>query len=84
MTGGRTESVPVEAIRTGDIVEDPGSGRWITVSRVVDGQVRASEHDTYTDESVTQSFWSIYGDERLDEVITVHDRSALLQRRIPD
>jgi hypothetical protein len=32
-----TEQVPLEAIREGDMLEDPTSGNWIKVTRTADG-----------------------------------------------
>jgi hypothetical protein len=51
MSVDETDSVPAEAVRHGDVIQDPDSGKWITVTRIVNGNVKAT--DIRGDETVT-------------------------------
>ncbi|MET0450860.1 MAG: hypothetical protein ABW137_03395 [Mycobacterium sp.] len=78
------ESVPVDAIGHGDVIQDPGNGKWITVTRVVSGTVRVTSEQPISAaaEDVAGPFWSFYGDERLDEVITLRGEAPRVRRRV--
>jgi hypothetical protein len=83
MSVDETDSVPAEAVRHSDVIQDPDSGKWITVTRIVNGNVKAT--DIRGDETVTsaEQIWTFYGDERLDETVTLHGERPTVFRRRP-
>ena len=72
----RYQAVPTDAAdrnRVDGVISDPDSGCCIIVSRIVSGAISAKQHRGCAEDEVSQHFWSFYGYERLNEVITVHD-----------
>jgi hypothetical protein len=80
MVAGRSsELVHPRDIRDGDVIQDPnGRSGWITVTRIVSGPLTASSGG----EEASTTLWSFYGDERLDEAITVHSDDVSIARLI--
>ena len=83
MSVDETDSVPAAGVRHRDVVQDPDSGKWITVTRIVNGNVKAT--GIGGDETVTsaEQIWTFYGDERLDETVTLHGERPTVFRRRP-
>ena len=66
-----TEKRAPHDVRHGDVLQDPRSGRWITVTRIVNGSVEVSEKaGTQRTHDSTETL-TFYGDGRLDEEVTV-------------
>ena len=59
-----TEQVPLAEIQEGDMIQDPESGQWFTVTRTADG--RTSVTDTWADGETTviEEYRVDDGDER--------------------
>jgi hypothetical protein len=81
MTGSTTERVHPRDIRDRDVIQDPDSGDWITVTRIVSGTLKATELDAHDTQEASTALWSFYGDERLNEVITVYSDEVAINRR---
>ena len=69
------EQVPLSDIKHGDVVQDPKSGKWLTVTRIVAG-------DVAVDGRVSERFLAFYGDERLDEQIVFDDPDGMVNREL--
>ena len=69
---GESQSVPAQTVGHGDLVQDPDTGRWLTVTRIVSGTVTVDGGGPPSGaaDELAGPFWSFYGDERLDEVAT--------------
>jgi hypothetical protein len=66
-----TEKRKPHDVRHGDVLQDPRSGRWITVTRIVNGSVEVSgKAGTERTHSSAETL-TFYGDGRLDEEVTV-------------
>jgi hypothetical protein len=78
MTGGpAAERLHPREVAVGDVIQDPEGGGWITVTRIVSGSVTASDDS----QRVSIPLWSFYGDERLDEAITLYSDDVEIARR---
>jgi hypothetical protein len=71
----KTEQIPPSDVAHGDVIQDPISGGWLTVTRIVDDNVTV-------DGVATAKYLAFYGDERVNEQIVLDDPSVLINRRI--
>jgi hypothetical protein len=79
-----TESVPADAVRHRDVMQNPETGRWFTVTRIVSGELKAEE-DTGTEvQQAAEHVWSFYGDERREESVTLYGERPTVTRRKTD
>lgn len=79
----QTEQVTPDQIGHGDVIHDPDSAQWLTVTRVIHGEVKVTQSDGYQRSAAETPLWTFIGDERLDEQISVHADDALIMRRRP-
>jgi hypothetical protein len=73
------EQIPAVEVRHGDVVQDPGSGKWLTVTRIVDSDVKVQDEVT---PEVVSEYIAFYGDERLNEQIVLDGPDRLISRRV--
>ncbi|MET0699647.1 MAG: hypothetical protein ABWY93_08275 [Mycobacterium sp.] len=77
----QTEQIPLAELAHGDIVQDPKTGKWITVARIVDDRVSVEDRTADTP-AASGRYFAIYGDERLDEQIVPDDPDGLITRQV--
>ncbi|CAN5405034.1 hypothetical protein BH09ACT8_BH09ACT8_46690 [soil metagenome] len=68
------EQVPISDVAYGDVVQDPKSGKWLTVTRIVAG-------DVTVDGRPNGKYLAFYGDERLNEQIVFDDPDGMVNRK---
>ncbi|CAN5703806.1 hypothetical protein BH09ACT7_BH09ACT7_01870 [soil metagenome] len=78
-TPPETEQVPLAEVAHGDVVQDPKSGKWITVARIVDEKISVQDA---VDGDATSRYVAFYGDERLDEQIVPDDPDGVITRQV--
>ncbi|CAN5536525.1 hypothetical protein BH11ACT7_BH11ACT7_12680 [soil metagenome] len=66
------DEVAPHDIRHGDVIQDPRSGHWITVTRIVTGRIGLSEKSGTERKHDAANTVTFYGDGRLDEEVTVY------------
>ena len=81
MTEDQTEHVPPHRVRHGDVIQNPDTSRWLTVTRVIHGGVTVSEGRGNQRRERSTPLWTFRGDDRLDEEITVASDDVLIVRR---
>ncbi|MGK2881914.1 MAG: hypothetical protein ACSLE6_14345 [Mycobacterium sp.] len=79
-----TERVAPRLVRHGDVIQDPDSAQWLTVTRVIHDEVRVAEQRGYYRQEGSAPLWTFRGDDRLQEEITFHSDDAVVTRRVAD
>lgn len=81
MTEDRTEHVLPHRVRHGDVIQNPDTSQWLTVTRVIHDDVKVSEGRGDQRRERSTPLWTFRGDDRLDEEITVTSDDVLIVRR---
>lgn len=74
------EQVPLSAIREGDMLQDPRSGRWIKVTQTADSEMRGADKCSHGETPAIGEYRVYYGDG--GEVIDSRLVTGLVNRQV--
>ena len=76
-----TEQVPLAEIQEGDILQDPKSGNWTTVTKTDSGTTSVTHRYSDGEQTVIEEYRVYYGDERQGEQV---DSRCLVDTRFTE